>query len=726
MPAQDDPENWHAPDSLYAPYRADAFRSQALVLDFRTTARLERELLEDLGISTKPETELVIRHLRHCMVHGDRPHILTYQILNERAQDADPLVSTLAGTECIHEKRQGKFVRTNQVFRVEPHLGRYAFKIHESYDSFTPLFRALRVKDAPERSDYIDIVLDLVGAHFERAAPVVDADRAIYETCIANVAAAHQREECDEAELQRLAEAPVILNLSGMTTHPDDILLHDSKWHADFFDGDLDQALCRLPPEHWPLFEELGVERLSDSARILLEYVGGEERDETDLARKLRERSDIFARLLHDKPTAVRDRVRDALSEIEAVSYAEVRIEASVQLAGDAVRARPTRAPAFYEIDGGQLTVCRPVEDRSWFDILNAIFHQLMPGATGSEISKLTLGIRPLMAMTVDDAHRELTDAGVPRLDADHAATEKVDLTSQELDELGAGDDQADSGQTDGSPATGENENSEAGATCEDNGESSGEEGRADREGKGAGRGGQPPTSGSTGPRRKARGKHKEQWDRRLLSYVRQQLERTEGRPASTEHNLAVEVLARGAVCAYEKERGRNAQQMAQGHPGHDIVSNDPLTGEERLIEVKGIDGEWNQTGVGLSRTQFSNAQDYGDRYWLYVVEFASDPNHSRIHPIRNPAMQVTSFMFDGKWREAATDESPDPTKLFIPGVRVHHESMGAGEILDVVVRGNTKLLTIQFEGRKQAWRNMTLNLRQMRVLEDDDGDDNP
>jgi hypothetical protein len=89
---------------------------------------------------------------------------------------------------------------------------------------------------------------------------------------------------------------------------------------------------------------------------------------------------------------------------------------------------------------------------------------------------------------------------------------------------------------------------------------------------------------------------------------------------------------------------------MAQTHPGYDIISRDPLTGEERLIEVKGVNGEWNQTGVGLSRLQFSNAQNYGDSYWLYVVEFVSDPQHMRVYPIRSPATQVTAFMFDGNW----------------------------------------------------------------------------
>ena len=731
VPAEGDSENWHSPDSLYAPYRADAFRSQARFLDFRNTARLKTDFLEDLDVSINPPTQLVIEHLKHCMEQGERPHKSTYQFLNERAQRSDPQVSELAGTRCIYVERQGKFVRTNQVYWVAQNLGRYAFIIPESIDSFKPLFRAIGVKDAPECSDYIDILLDLVGSHVERSAPILGADRAIFDTCLANVAAAHGRDECEPSELRRLQEAPTIVNLTGMATYPDEILFHDSEWHASFFDGELDGALCKLPAELCPLAEALGVESLSECARISLEYVEGERRDETALAEKLMERTDIFSRLLHDKPAAVREKVGDALAELEAASYDVVRIQASVQLGDDPVSARPVSAHAFYEIEEGRLILSRPVGDRSWAHILNAVFHQLLPGAAGSEISKLTLSVRPLLAMAVWDAHRELTDAGVPLLDPGPRIADTADLASQALDELGAGHESGELQQVNESTATGEYSELVADASGDGVG------GRLKEAHQGAqgqkASGGAAPSLGSVlgrPKRKKARPKHKVQWDRRLISYVRQkQRESSEAkdiRESSAEYNLAVETVARNAVCAYEKARGRIAEQKAQTHPGYDIVSQDPLTGEDRLIEVKGVAGEWNQTGVGLSRLQFSNAQDYGDRYWLYVVEFASNPEHVHIHAIRSPAMQITSFMFDGNWREAATDDRSDSSMLFIPGSRVHHKSLGTGEILDVVVRGVTKLLTIRFDGRDRATPNVTLNLHRMRVLEDPDDDDNP
>ena len=167
LPARGDPENWHVPHSLYAPYRADAFRSQARILDFRNTARLKTDLLEGLGVTINPPTKLVIGHLKHCMERGIGPHRSTYQVLTERA-DSDPLVSELAGTACIYVESLGKFLRTNQVYWAAQQLGRYAFTIPESFDSFKPLFRAIGVKDAPECSDYVGILLDLVGDHLRK------------------------------------------------------------------------------------------------------------------------------------------------------------------------------------------------------------------------------------------------------------------------------------------------------------------------------------------------------------------------------------------------------------------------------------------------------------------------------------------------------------------------------------------------------------------------------
>jgi len=750
FPAEGDAESWHRADSTYAPYRPEAFHSQAKILDFRNTTRLKTELLRELGVSIEPETKLVVGHLKHCVAKGVQPHVFTYQVLNERAQRSDPLISTLAGSACVYIESQRKFVRPNQLYWSAQQLGRYAFTIPGNLESFKPLFTAIGVKNAPEGSDLIDILLDIVGEYFEHCKPVSGTDRAVYEICLAGILAADEQGEMSSLDLRRMQQAPTILNLLGQPTHPDEVLLQDSEWHAGFFNGELDRALCKPIPELWPLVEKIGVKRLSNDAQVTLEFFDGEKIDELPVAERLIERTDIIARLLHDKPSVVRSRIQNALVRITAVSYELVRIQASVRVGHDRVSAPPTVAQAFYDVNEHKVILARPVGSRSWSHVLNAIFHQLMPEEPGSEISKLTLSLRPLMGMSVEDSHRELTDAGIPYLDAGTENRHAEDLKSSELGNMGNTNSCGDEGEGE-SASVGSDATQGEHSTLErrDSGQSPAEPGVVPQDGTGSSRelnrarpsdgpekapegespglrDGSESTSPAEGSGKEARPKHKRQWDRRLLSYVRKTTEggaASETDTASSEHNLGIEAIARDAVCAYERDRGRVPEQMAQTHPGYDIISRNPLTGEERFIEVKGVSGEWNQTGVGLSRLQFSNAQDYGERYWLYVVEFVSDPQHKRVHPIRSPATQVTSFMFDGNWREAAAEERADPSLAFIVGARVKHQHFGYGRIQSMELKGSTRVMSIEFG--KSGRRTVTLNLYTMSVVGDDD-DDHP
>lgn len=750
FPVIGDDEDWYSANSLYAPYRAEAFSSQADVLDFRNMARLNRDFLKKLNVALEPETSLVINHFRHCAAKNSPAPFTTYQILNERSKDEGSFISAMSGEPFIYIESQKAYVRSNQLFWMPQQLGRYAFTIPGNLEAFKPLFNAIGVKNAPEGRDYVDILLDIVGEYFEQSKPVTGVDRSVYEACLIGVAASDEREEVGASDIQRLQEAPTILNLTGQPAHPDEVLLQDSEWHAGFFNGELDRALCKPAPELWPFIEKVGVRRLSESAEVALDFVDGPKTEEPELANKLMERIDILARLLHDKPTTVRHKVRKALSELTAVSHEMVRIQASVLVGGDWVSAPSSAAHAFYDIDKRQLILARPVGDRSWAHVLNAIFHQLMPEESGSEISKLTLSVRPLMSMPVEEAHRELTDAGIPYLDTESGSGQIDDLTSSNLDDMGSTADH--DYQPESKPDTVATEASRSGERTPDRagmsqptGEpkpspkdvqpappvqrSTGVTEASDKDGGAAGCSDGPSrgkgVSTGDGRAKRPRPKHKEQWDRRLLSYVRKKQEGSpdaEEQEGSSVHNLAVEVVARATVCAYEKARGRVAEQMAQTHPGYDIISRNPLTGEDRLIEVKGVNGEWNQTGVGLSRLQFSNAQDYGDRYWLYVVEFVSDPDHTRVHAIRSPATQVTSFMFDGNWRDAVADECADPALAFIAGAKVKHQHLGIGKIESMELRGSTRVMSIEFEtcGR----RTVTLNLQTMTVVEDNDDND--
>jgi transcription elongation factor GreA-like protein len=78
--------------------------------------------------------------------------------------------------------------------------------------------------------------------------------------------------------------------------------------------------------------------------------------------------------------------------------------------------------------------------------------------------------------------------------------------------------------------------------------------------------------------------------------------------------------------------------------------------------------------------------------------------------------------MFDGSWRDTVTEESTDPSRAFIEGVKVKHQHYGIGEIVSVQFRGATRVLVIDFEnGGKKP---ISMNLKAMEIIEDDYGED--
>jgi hypothetical protein len=762
FPAEGDAEEWHTPDALYAIYSAEAFRSQAKILDFRNTTRLKTQLLEVLGIKINPETLLVVRHLQHCMEEEIKPSDVVYRVLNDRASQDKAAVEVLADSRCIYVEALKSFLHPQQLFWSAQQLGRFAFTIPSNLNSYRPLFDALGVIDGPGASDYVRIIREISDEYFLQSKTLQGQDRAVFDLCWKALATLHEREDLDGDELRGLQEAPTIVNVTGYLADPDEVLIQDSEWYAGFFDGELDSALCRPLPELWPLFEDVGVRRLSQQARVALEFTDGDEVDEADLANTLAVRSDLIQRMLHDKSEIVRKAVAFALSDLTAASYEVVRIQASVHIGEDDAPpqpASPIRANAYYDRETHVLSLERPVGDRSWSHVLNALLHQLIPDAAGSEVPKLTLSLRPLMGMPVEDGHRELSDAGVPELEDIAVPEVTEDVTSPELGEIGAGaeaPDEAGEGAAEADAAPDEDNEPESDAD-----DRTAHQPEAAREGQSDGtadkgeqgsqpaaqpasstsdqaRGGtaptgpttpvtKPATSGPVGPgtgSKKPRPKYKVQRDRRLLSYVNH----ASGNGAAGEdegnsgHNMAIEAAARDAVCKYEIARGRTPKQMALTHPGYDILSQDMVRGTQRLIEVKGVAGEWNKTGVGLSKLQFANAQEYPEQYWLYVVELVSDPPNMRIHPIAKPATQVTSFMFDGNWRAVVDEEPVDPVVAFRAGVRVKHQDWGYGRIASVDVRGSMRVLAIDFE--KDGRRTVTLSVHTLSVVsEEDDGD---
>ena len=107
---------------------------------------------------------------------------------------------------------------------------------------------------------------------------------------------------------------------------------------------------------------------------------------------------------------------------------------------------------------------------------------------------------------------------------------------------------------------------------------------------------------------------------------------------ANLKNDPVTEKKAVAAVIVYEQARGCNIEDVQSQDLGFDLRSLHPVTGELRLIEVKGIGAA---TGtIYLSPNEKRVAEDRRDLYWLYIVTHCDTEPHLE-DPIKDPAQFV-------------------------------------------------------------------------------------
>ena len=88
-------------------------------------------------------------------------------------------------------------------------------------------------------------------------------------------------------------------------------------------------------------------------------------------------------------------------------------------------------------------------------------------------------------------------------------------------------------------------------------------------------------------------------------------------------------------VMKYEKENGREPEDVSALNIGWDITSTEPKTGKVRYIEVKGHSGRSN---TNVSENEWNKAKELSEDYYLYVVFHASNERRRDLHIKQDPA----------------------------------------------------------------------------------------
>jgi hypothetical protein len=736
-----DTEAWYAPHELYQPFRSAGFDSQVPVLAVRQSrnAPLTGPFLDFLEMPAIPGTSVIVEHLTHCAQSGKEASELAYQILNEKllAEEDTLSIERLRATDCIYSSALKKYVAPNRVFWSRPRLSRYCFQAPDWMHRHKDLFDFLGVVEEPHGDTYAGVLVDIAKEFGGRSEPIPTEVQLVHGICL-NALATEVREVPSKAHtlFEELVEHPFLLTLAGTLAFADEVVVRDSAWLAEPFGDELNGRLVQPAAEHSEVLDWLGLKPLSSVTHIEAVRLGEEIADE-EATERIAERRDLLLWLFSGIRKEARQRIFDALNSIEVSRTDHIQVRSVFDLTDPPIVSTPKSETVLFNSTAHKLFLHLDLGDTFWIPALRAIFSTLIPGDENIDVRQCALSANHvLLAPSAEEARKQLQQAGFtppsdeePR-DAEFEETDLGDISTdgafpetesepEPADKEEAGEDQGDTspGASDGKDAPPRSEN------ADDDHDGEGTEPRkADAEPcSGNEKTGEtkhrPPDGGGSDSEERTRSRRTE-W---MRSYVVPQSDETADQShrsgAQQERNMAIDEAAMNAATEYEVTRQCSVERMPHFNPGYDIISRSKTTGEKRLIEVKGLDGEWTERGVKLTRTQIMNAEEYGDEYWLYVVEHALDPKNRKIHAIQNPFFKAAEFWFDHVWRDVADEEGGDLKSRFIPGRRVRVKDWGEGTIVEVHHRGIALNITIDFltHGKK----NLSFNMSRMELVEE-------
>ncbi len=736
-----DTSSWYAPHELYQPFRAGGFSTQVSVLSVSgMRRRLSGDFLDFLEMPSEPDTSTLVDHLEECIERGLEPSRYTYQILNERLKNEDDQfsIARLKTRKCVYAPKKKEFIGTDRFFWSKPHLARYCFKAPEWMHQYKELFDFLGVAEEPSTETYVDVLVDIAGEFGGTASDLPGDISLVHDVCIKTLSTKLREEPAETSRhLERLRDHPFLLTLAGTLAFVDEVAVQDSDWLAEPFGGELDARLVRSLPETVPLIDWFKIRPLSSVTR--LETVDlGEVIDDEEGTQLVRERSDLLGWLCSDLRTETRKRLEKTLHEIKLVRTDSLRVRSVFQLDDVRFSSPPRDDKVVFDADAARVYVLIDLEGSYWIPAFRAIFSTLLTGESTADIGKFALSADTVLsASSHEDASHKLRQAGYNAPEAEGFPTEE--LPEDEIGELDFGvkpdSDQADwdvvddpildetAGRTE-KPASNVHIAEEvikkatatglAGAGTSGSERDDGSTGSLPSAKSASSLGSEPADKETRKSPRRAR----TEW---MRSYVRPKKdgagEGGKGSGPSPERISAIDEAAMKAVMDYEHNRDFLPERQPHFNPGFDILSRSKNADETRLIEVKGLDGEWTERGVKLSRTQISFARDHPDEAWLYVVEHALAPKQRQIHAIKNPFFRADEFWFDRVWREVADENGGNYKAQFVAGRRIQMEGFGVGTIIDIKKIGVMTQLKVEF--KDWGTRSIAFNATTMELLED-------
>ncbi|HEB74924.1 MAG TPA: DUF3883 domain-containing protein [Nitrospirae bacterium] len=655
LPAQGRRDRWYQSEQLAADFGIRHLcESQVLFIDIPyNILRASSELVEILGIARSPTVNQVVAHVLDCAKKKTPLHRDIYRWLNDQAEDQ--AIRRLINQPCLMLPC-GTYVSARDVFWQEHPFGRFRHRLSEELRRYNDLFSRLGVREYPDYNDALSVIKQIAD-DYGSSSRLDEETRGVLLNCWKMLSEALEEEKISREELRGLSQWKVIYNRENMLYPPQWMFFDDRPGLAAKFGPGIENNAIERPQAAWRAMAVSGVRPLSEAVTAHLVECQDPVEDNTIIECAL-QRKDQLRRVL-DLYLKGADSNLDKLASLRYMAVKELQVQYTLHAFKREWTTKPEPVAVHFLRDDLMFYFVRRNGEPSWPTIARELATILIPEIDPGQIAFAIKDV--IAAETADKAASILDELGIPRLDTDDMGKP----TASEIRELGESRDLDEYQTQSGGVAYGDTTTPSGGpSTVQEAIETilgpdtpSPKPPPAEHE-KSESNNGRRSSSEIPMPRRST---HETKAARkgysRLRSYV---LPDSDGKEQisseEVEHRSAVDEAGIKRVVEYERKQGRTPKVMPHTHPGYDIESYD---GEDarRYIEVKSLSGDWGDFNAGLTDTQFNEAMRLRDKYWLYIVERAGQPDY-RIHRIQDPAYKVNQFLFDAGW-QAVTEEDP-------------------------------------------------------------------
>ena len=682
LPARGDTSQWHKPSSLYAPYRSYLFESQGGILDIPSP---QRGLLNFLGVHIDPPPDLVVRHLLNWTEHGIPVNTEVYRFLNDEADDL--VIERLRSRKCLwlgHAYRS-----PDDVFWGDHRFGRYRWRLADELRGYGNLLEKIGVTDAPDHEDALG-VLNEIAAEFGYANnPLDDEAYEVLMGCWQMIEEALEAGVLTTEYLESLSYKKTIPNKARVPYSPTWLFFENRVGLAAKFGTFLTNNVIPRPLRTGRAFLAAGVRQLGSAVELEL-LRNDNPADDPDTGQRLHLRDKEIARVLSGQmPSRDVENALERLSRLECKSAISLVIQYRLDAFDRVVKSPPESVPAFYQPGLHRLWTTHPNGRLPWAPLARELAIALCPE---EDPGLFAAGLKEVLtAETAIEAATVLDELGFSQLDTSvveapssqeaayhlgiaapidyeglppHHARDgsqagmgpkdntEYPTTEEALRALGITQDPTSPVKEPPEPTTAFGPGSGAGSGAQHGGPVSSLGGTGATDPAGAVDGSHATSENSSSLHGSGYSKYSES-GRKFISYVALSPEGEEEYDPdglTYKERIDLETLAIEFILGWEPALKRTPKN----NPGFDLTQLGPDGQPVKWVEVKAMKGTLRDRPVGLSRTQFECAHNYGKAFWLYVVESAGVPEQARVVRIQDPVGNAGTFTFDHGWTAVA------------------------------------------------------------------------